>query len=353
MEDWLTPFVVFALPRSRTFWASKFLTYGGWECGHDELRYARTMEDVRIWQNRPQIGSVETLGAPFWRLAGDARVALIRRPVADVIDSFARCGLAFDRAAVTRNFQRMDRKLDQIAARVPGAFSVTFDELGTEDGCRRLFEFCLPVKHDPAWWSAMKDFDLQVDIRSVMRYCEAYMPQLEKLAKTAKHHCLAALSRDDGEIEGVTIQEERFETFYRDGTKLFSDHLVDVGEPPDNYVAHNIPLLEKLDEIGALQIMTARSNGRMFGYLVSLISPSLKDRHIHDAMHTFFYASPQIRGVGMKLQRAAIDALRKRGIGQLFMRAGVVGDGHRMGAVYRRMGCQDMGSLHALDLRSI
>ncbi len=30
----MRPFVVFGLPRSRTAWLSRFLTYGDWVCGH-------------------------------------------------------------------------------------------------------------------------------------------------------------------------------------------------------------------------------------------------------------------------------------------------------------------------------
>ena len=56
------PFLVLALPRSRTFWLSRFLAFGGWDCGHDQLRFMRGMEDVKAWLGTPCFGSVENHG---------------------------------------------------------------------------------------------------------------------------------------------------------------------------------------------------------------------------------------------------------------------------------------------------
>ena len=64
----MPPFVIFALPRSRTFWLSKFLTAGGWVCEHDEARHVRGMDDVRSALGREFTGYVETGAAPFWPL---------------------------------------------------------------------------------------------------------------------------------------------------------------------------------------------------------------------------------------------------------------------------------------------
>ena len=78
------PFVVFGLPRSRTTWLSRFLTYADWVCGHDELRHMRSMDDISAWFSQPCTGTVETSGAASWRLldttAPGARVAIVRRP---------------------------------------------------------------------------------------------------------------------------------------------------------------------------------------------------------------------------------------------------------------------------------
>ena len=76
-----------------------------------------------------------------------------------------------------------------------------------------------------------------------------------------------------------------------------------------------------LEGFGALQITTARSNGRMFGYLLTVIGPALEFPDITSATNTFFYASREFPGLGMKLQRASIEALRARGVTEVLMRA--------------------------------
>ena len=47
------PFVVLSLPRSRSYWLSRYLSYGGWHCGHEEIRHARTLSDVRGRVGKP------------------------------------------------------------------------------------------------------------------------------------------------------------------------------------------------------------------------------------------------------------------------------------------------------------
>ena len=132
------PFVIFALPRSRTAWLSHFLSYGGWLCGHDEARHMRGLGDVKAWFAQPNTGTVETAIAHWWRLlpslAPHAKVVVIRRPVAEVVDSLMRIpGCQFNRALIASAMTRLDRKLEQIATRIPGALSVGYADLDSEE----------------------------------------------------------------------------------------------------------------------------------------------------------------------------------------------------------------------------
>jgi GNAT superfamily N-acetyltransferase len=88
----------------------------------------------------------------------------------------------------------------------------------------------------------------------------------------------------------------------------------------------------------------------MFGYLLSVIAPSLDSPNEINAEHTIFFASPEIRNLGMRLQRAAIDALRARGVDHVLMRAGHRGSGPRLGTFYRRLGADEFGQLYRLTL---
>src|SRR5215469_4135466 len=274
------PFVIFALPRSRTFWASRYLSYGGWHCGHDEAAHLRSEADVRSWLAQPATGTVETAAAPFWRLLRhyrpDARVAVIRRPVDEVLAS------------------------------------------------------CM----------ATAPFDATTLHRSLRRL-------------VAKHRIMAAMATNVSRetIEGVTFACEPFSwNAFREAIPLFREHLVQTDQSPDDYLAKNLPLFDALAKHGALHCMTARSNGRLFGYLVSVVGPSLDSPDRIEAQHTIFFAHPAIRNLGMQLQRAAAETLRERGVTDLYMRASVRGVGPRLGSFYRRLGARPFGELYHLEL---
>jgi GNAT superfamily N-acetyltransferase len=351
----MPPFVVFALPRSRTAWLARFLTYRAWECAHDEIRHCRSLEDVKAWLNQPCVGSVETAAAPFWRLLPalrpDARVVVVRRPVGEVVDSLMRLRLGcFEPASLTAAIRRLDRKLEQIERRMPDVLSVTYADLEQEATCAQVFERCLSLPHDPAWWQAASAVNIQIDMAHCLRYFWAHAPQLTKLAKTAAHRIVSAMRPEEGEFDGVTFQVEPFSQFYRDAEPLFREHLVQTEQAPDDHARKNLPLLQLLDDVGMMQCLTARANGRMFGYLMTLVAPSMDSPDVIQGEHTLFFASPAIRGLGMRLQRAALETLRKRGVHEVIMRAGHRGSGPRLGTFYRRLGAEPFGQMYRLQL---
>ena len=112
----------------------------------------------------------------------------------------------------------------------------------------------------------------------------------------------------------------------------------------------NIPLGRQLANSGAMLVTTARANGRMFAYLLSVISPTLDEAGVLVAHLMLPFASPDAPGIGMKLQVATIAMLRGHGVSQVIARAGVRGDGPRMGNMYRRLGFADDGGLYRLNL---
>jgi hypothetical protein len=348
------PFIVYALPRSRTAWLSAFLSHRDHHCGHDVAAFMRSMEDVRGWLSQDFTGTVETAAAPWWRtihrIRPDIRTAVVRRPVPEVVESLMAV-YPFDREALEREMRKLDAKLDQIERRIPGVISVSFNDLRGEAACKRIFEHCLPYRHDPAWWASLSDVNVQISVPAQVRYYRANKRQIDRLVNIAKQQTLSGMVRRHAEPpEGVTFQPESVETWLRDAVRLFEEHCVLVEEPPDNYLKKNIPLLLKLEKIGAVQIMTARCNGRMFGYLLSLIAPSLESPDIRSGQHLTFFASKEFPGIGMKLLRAANENLAARGATEIFMRAGVRGVGHKMGAVYRRLGAEEFGEMYRLDL---
>jgi hypothetical protein len=349
----MAPFVIFSLPRSRSRWLSCFLNYGDWQCGHDEIRHCRSLDDVKSWLAQPCTGSVETAGAPFWRLLlhyqPDVRIVTIRRPVDEVLRSLVATGVTFD-ASLGPLMRRLDHKLDQIEHRVPGVRSLTFDELQDETKCAALFEHCLPYRHDHARWQTFDQTNMQVNLHHTVRYFMAHRTQLEKVAKQAKHRMLSLMCRPP-EIDGVTFHQETMAS-YDEALPLVREHCVLTDRSPDAHLAFNVPLMRKLDEMGALQIISARSNGRLFGYLMTVVGPSMEDEDKLTACHTAFFVSPLIKNLGLKLQQVAAETLREKGVGDVQMRAGVVGAGPKLGSFYRRMGAEDFGRLYRLGLEN-
>ena len=185
----------------------------------------------------------------------------------------------------------------------------------------------------------------------MVRYVTANRAALAKLVAVAKHTSIAAMSaRPVADLDGITFQTEPFDQWLADARALFDDHLTLVGEAPGDWQTKNIPLMRQFDAMGAMQIMTARSNGRMFGYLMTLIAPSLASETLISATNGTFYADPSVPGLGMRLQRAAIARLRARGVDHIFMQAGTRGSGERIGALYQRLGAVNDGQMFRLQL---
>lgn len=345
-------FIILGLPRSRTAWLSRFLTYGDHICGHEELRHLRSFDDAKAWLSQPRMGSAETALAPFWRtllrMAPETRVVVVRRPVGEVVESLSAFG--FDPAVMAPAMRRLDAKLDQIVNRVP-CLEVTFDGLNDEETCRAVFEHCLPYKFDPAHWQKLAGENVQCDMAALVRYAAAFRPQMEKFAAQARHAELRELmTRKPVEPDGITFQTETCATWKRDGKRLFEDHCCIVGEEPGEWERKNWPLFQRLEDAGVMQITTARCNGRMFGYLMTLVGASLVGPDRTTAAHTTFYADPSFPGLGMKLQRAALEMLKARGVTEVVWEAGNRGDGPRLGAMYRRLGAAEHGRTYRLEL---
>ena len=351
----MTPFLIFSLPRSRTFWLSRFLNYGGWTCAHDEIRHCRSLDDVRAWFSLPFTGSVETAAAPFWRLAlklrPDLKTVVIRRPVDEVMDSYRRSGVAYDFPALRREMRRLDAKLDQIEARVSGVLSVQCRDLDT--ACDMISTHCTGRKPDKKWREFNVGLKLKIDLLAMVRYYQAYAPQLTRLAQQAKQAMLADLIRRPVSSDAITFQQEPFDIFLADGERLFAEHLVQVGESPDAHARKNLDLMRYLAAAGVLHVTTARCNGRMLGYLMALIAPSLEDAAKREALHTTFFTSQDAPGLGLKLQRASVNFLRSLGVDDVILRAGVRGAGPKLGALYRRMGAEDFGQMFRLGLKDV
>jgi hypothetical protein len=187
------PFVVYALPRSRTAWLARFLSYGGWTCHHEVAIQMRSIGDVVELFRQPRTGTAETGITPGWRLlhhlVPGIRAVVIRRPVDDVVEAMLAVDIGgvgqYDRALLRRNMEYMNRCLERIAVE-SDALVVDYADLDRAKTCSAIFRHCLPFEFDAAWWERLRTQNIQADVKAVMRYYFDNRDAIEHFKATCK-----------------------------------------------------------------------------------------------------------------------------------------------------------------------
>ncbi|CCG40161.1 GNAT family N-acetyltransferase [Magnetospirillum molischianum] len=334
------PFVVFGLPRSRTKWLSVFLSYGPWVCCHDSLLGLSNIEGLVKLLSAPNTGLSETamaFAAPVIRkLFPEVRFVVVRRrDLEDVRTSMEAVGLHYPDGLL----EQMAVHLDAVSA-LPGTLTVSFEDLRDEDACRSVFEHCLGLPWNRGWWEALADQNIQIDMPARIAACEVALPRVNTFAAD-----IAAM------MSPVTIQEEDWFAFAPDGLPLGRRHYEEVRRDDDDDIDLNIPLIEGMAQTGLLQIVTARAGGKLVGYLVFTLSPSLVSRLEMEAVQSPFFVLPEWRGwTGLALHRESIRLLKEKGVSRLTLRSGVRGVGSRQDALFRRIGAQPDGRMWTLKI---
>ncbi len=146
------PFVIFSLPRSRTFWLSNFLSYQGRVVGHDIGIEASSCQDF-INRVSKMEGTVET-GAMFAhsllrKAWPDAKFVTIRRSRDEVAASLARFGVN----DIEDELIERDRHLDELEA-TGNVARIPYEALSDARVCADLFEGLLGVPFDFRHWRA-------------------------------------------------------------------------------------------------------------------------------------------------------------------------------------------------------
>lgn len=179
-------FIIHALPRSRTCWISKFLTYRDYTCHHETAMSWRTPDDYKTLFTTRNTGSAETGVAQGWWLLQHAvpgiKTVVIRRPVEEVMTSLLELDggrLQWDEAKLRRIIQYSDRMLDKIS-RYPDVESFNFHDLDKMETCKRLFEFVLPYTFDVKWWGSLKNNNVQLNMRELLKYRQMHRQEIDE-----------------------------------------------------------------------------------------------------------------------------------------------------------------------------
>jgi hypothetical protein len=130
---------------------------------------------------------------------------------------------------------------------------------------------------------------------------------------------------------------------------LIWEHYREVGSYDHENFAPNVPLIEKMADVGLIQIVTARAGNKLVGYLVFTITPSLKSLDELNAVQAPFYVKPAWRGwTGLALHRESIRLLKEKGVKRLTLRSGVKGVGERQDVLFKRLGAVEDGHMYNL-----
>ena len=119
---------------------------------------------------------------------------------------------------------------------------------------------------------------------------------------------------------------------------MWTEHYVVIAVRKDRMpLRPDVATYRALDASGCLQIVVARENGRMIGYVLSVIRPHL---HYADILcgyeDAYFLKKSHRKGfVGVKLLREAVEQMRRAGVRKAFFMTKIA---HDMGLIFERMG---------------
>ena len=183
----MSQFFIFALPRSRTFWTSRFLCQKGWVCHHDLVARLANLKAIEDIMSEPRSGLADTGLALGWRYVRErfpeSRFAVIRRNRKAVEDSIRALGLDPRWA----NLDDLEHALDELDQQ-PGTLSIDFDELDHEAPVRALVHHCLGTEFDFERWEAMRHVNLQIDMKRRLEQLRRNHDRLRALKQKLKVH---------------------------------------------------------------------------------------------------------------------------------------------------------------------
>lgn len=318
------PFAVFALPRSRTFWLSRWLEEGAKAAG---IKAALVGHDLAIEADSPQdwlnslwfgrLGSVETgatgLGTIARRAMGEARIVVIRRPVEEVAKSL---GKFIFPQGLTEELTRRDRQLDQLVAE--GATEVAFGDLASPDCCAWLFEYLTGLPFDFSLWQLMSRQNLQIDVPASLARQQERSKEIDRFFLRLEN----ALARPTTKFSRVGL--EPWDSFWPEAKDWMAQHGPGEWDPDEARLGH-------MARTGQLLVCSARTNGRLVGYCFWTLGNEFSDRKIRVASQGPLYAAPGTFGIGKKLVTWATASLPRLGFRKLTWQHNLEGRGNSLG----------------------
>lgn len=118
----------------------------------------------------------------------------------------------------------------------------------------------------------------------------------------------------------ITYQVETWEDYHRDSEKLWQEDFNEVFAEKWMELAPDIEKYKMLEQFDMLLITTARNDGELVGFHISIISPHMHCRKTNCAFQDALYLSKGFRKgfVGIKLLKFTEIVLQMRGVEMLY-----------------------------------
>lgn len=332
----MQPFFVFGLPRSRTLWLSRWLSYGSRYVAHDLAVECDTIDDFLDTLTLGPAGTAETAAVEAWPLIREAfpqaRVAVVFRPIEEVRASLIRAGVPVDAAVM----EALEKRLEAMTelARQPLVMSLSYAALSNKEVCADLFTHLTGEKFDSGWWDMMSGANIQIDMPRRLQRLVERGPQHEVL----KVELAEALERHRAG-KWLRVGLENIETAWPDAEPLARAHFAEVsgGDQPWRRFDPNLSAMHQLNRSGNMRIVTARRGGMFQGYMTWLLIPDFESIGLTVARQGAWYADEKT-GVGVKLARRSIALMRRLGANYMELHHRVHGRGSDLSGLFRRLG---------------
>jgi GNAT superfamily N-acetyltransferase len=323
---------VFALPRSRTWWLAQWLGVArGAPVAHDVAIEADTIDawlDVifRIG------GAVETGSVEAWPILRRAipacRIAVVQRPIAEVVASLAAIGLD----PPIGDLERRAAALDALAGQ-NDVLALRFADLADPRACAALQEHCLCRPFNWPLWVVADRQNLQIDVPARMARLAERRDALERL-KAEMAERLAAPR------PFVTVGEERWADVADDVEVMGSAHHAEATEGEEGPYLLARAELTQMEAAGLWRVFVARVDGTMAGYCCWSRQWNGESDMPPTMMHGPYYVAQAYarHRLGVRLLRASRDAFARDGVKAMRLHHTMHGRGARAGALYRALG---------------
>lgn len=325
-------FFVFSLPRSRSFWLSKFLSYRWKRCGHDltvGMQHPRDLAGRMVTFD----GSCETGAVVGWQAMldqfPDAKMVVVKRPLIEICRSLERQGLV-------PHLIDLGRKafLLQELASIDGVLTCRFGDLNSPHECRLLFEHCLEEPMDLGWWESLAPVNMQVDLRARLT---------DQVNNAVNIAVMKALTKPPRVVEGnLTITEESFGGIWPEARPLAEAHYREI--EPEGPKRFNLDLeaMMRMWQSGNHIIFGARIDGRLVGYVTWNISFDVECYGSVQAQQGAWFIDPSCRGLGAKLFDYSVEQLKRASVDYIFPHHRMQGRSVDLGPFFTRRGAVEI-----------